>query len=103
MLGSKGDGAGGEGGRPVSRMWPRRDLRARRAITLELPEFLVFALEQRVAEANDRCAEDDLATLNEYIESELVNLTTVRDVAELESRAPGFSIAVAAWLDDIRA
>ena len=30
-----------------------RDLTARRTVRLELPEFLVFALEARVAEANE--------------------------------------------------
>jgi hypothetical protein len=80
----------------------RRELSGRRSIALELPEFLIYALEQRVAEANARCGADDVASLNDYIESELANLITVRDVAELEIGAPGFSAAVAGWLDAMR-
>jgi len=76
----------------------RRDLRARRAIRVELPEFLVCALEARVAEANDGAAPDERCTLDHYIESELVNLVTLRDVAELEERLPGFSEAVHQWV-----
>jgi hypothetical protein len=80
----------------------RRDLSGRRAIALELPEFLIYALEQRVAEANDLCVAGDAASLNDYIESELANLVTVRDVAELEIGAPGFGAAVACWIEDMR-
>jgi hypothetical protein len=80
----------------------RRDLSGRRAIALELPEFLIYALEQRVAEANDGCLAGDAASLNDYIECELANLVTVRDVAELEVEAPGFSAAVASWVDGMR-
>jgi hypothetical protein len=77
------------------------NLRARRVLPLELPEFLIYALEQRVAEANVGTSAEDTSTLNHYIESELVNLITVRDVAELEIDAPGFGAAVQQWLDEI--
>lgn len=80
-----------------------RDLKTRRTVPLELPEFLIYALEQRVAEANIGMAIEDTSTLNHYIESELVNLITVRDVAELEISAPGFGAAVQQWLDEIQA
>jgi hypothetical protein len=76
----------------------RRDLSARRAIELELPEFVLFALEQRVAEANAASASGEAATLNDYVEPELVNLITLRDVGELEELAPGFATAVQRWL-----
>jgi hypothetical protein len=76
----------------------RRDLRARRAIRVELPEFLVCALEVMVAQANDGAAADERCTLDHYIESELVNLVTLRDVAELEEQLPGFSDAVHEWV-----
>jgi len=72
-------------------------------VPLELPEFLIYALEQRVAEANAGTLAEDTSTLNHYIESELVNLITVRDVAELEIGAPGFGAAVQQWLDEIEA
>jgi len=63
----------------------RRNLHERRCLEIELPEFLFCALEARVAEANDGAPLDERCTLNHYIESELVNLVTLRDVAELES------------------
>jgi hypothetical protein len=76
----------------------RRDLSARRAIELDLPEFVLLALEQRVAEANAGSPSGEAATLNDYVESELVNLITLRDVGELEELAPGFATAVQRWL-----
>lgn len=66
------------------------------------PEFLIYALEQRVVEANVGATDHESSTLNEYIETELVNLVTVRDVAELEITAPGFGAAVQNWLDQLR-
>lgn len=84
----------------VRRVHFGRDLRARRTIALDLPEFLLYALEQRVAEANDGCAAGEWATMNDHIEAELANLVTVRDVAELDARAPGFGAAVARWIED---
>lgn len=79
----------------------RRDLTARRVVEFELPEFLLFALEARVAEANAGLPIFDAVDLNDYVESELVNLITVRDVAELEGRSPGFAAAVTHWLKTI--
>jgi hypothetical protein len=75
-----------------------RDLRARRSVRLELPEFLVCALEARVAEVNDGARPEERCTLDHYIESELLNLVTLRDVAEMESRLPGFAEAVQQWV-----
>jgi hypothetical protein len=92
----------GESNANVRQAQFRRDLSGRRAIALELPEFLIYALEQRVAEANDGCLAADAASLNDLIESELANLVSVRDVAELEFGAPGFSAAVAGWIDGMR-
>lgn len=79
----------------------RRNLRARRAVTIELPEFLLCALEARVSEANDDASPGERATLGDYIESELVNLVTVRDVAEMELSIPGFAEAVHQWVREI--
>src|SRR3954447_25014386 len=73
----------------VCRLSFRRDLQERRLISVELPEFLIFALEQRVLEANVGAPPGETSTLNDYIETELANLVTVRDVAELEATAPG--------------
>ena len=79
----------------------RRDLRSRRTLQVELPEFLICALEARVAEANDGAAAEELCTLNHLIESELVNLISLRDVAELEMAVPGFTGAVQQWLAEV--
>jgi hypothetical protein len=55
-----------------------------------------------VSEANVGVPAEDWATVEEYIESELVNLITLRDVAELEGSLPAFSRAVEVWLAEIR-
>jgi hypothetical protein len=78
-----------------------RNLQARRAISVKLPEFLIYALEQRVMEANDGASSEEASTLNHFIESELANLITVRDVAELEATTPGFGAAIQHWLEEI--
>ena len=85
----------------VIHLTQRRDLTARRIVEFELPEFLLFALQARVAEANAGFPSDDAADLNDYVESELVNLITIRDVAELEGRFPGFAAAVTHWVEEI--
>lgn len=48
------------------------------------------------AEPAERC------TLDHYIESELVNLVTLREVAELEVHIPGFARAVHEWINEMR-
>ncbi|HEX8409543.1 MAG TPA: hypothetical protein VF883_11795 [Thermoanaerobaculia bacterium] len=80
----------------------RRHLAARRSVTLDLPEFLLYALEARVSEANVDEPAENQSTLSDYIETELVNLITLRDVAELDMSAPGFAEAVQSWLNDMR-
>lgn len=80
----------------------RRPLTSRRDVILDLPEFLIYALEARVSEANDDDSEEDRVTLNDYVETELVNLITLRDVAELDMSAPGFAEAVQSWLNDMK-
>ncbi|MBV9494223.1 MAG: hypothetical protein JOZ54_08250 [Acidobacteria bacterium] len=73
-------------------------MNGRRVLAIELPEFLIYALEARVAEANAGAPVEEHSTLDHLIESELVNLVTLRDVAELEARLPGFARAVEQWL-----
>lgn len=80
----------------------RRSLHERRRLDIELPEFLLHALETRVAEANHGAALHERCTLNHYIESELVNLVTLRDMAELEGRLPGFADAVRRWIFEMQ-
>lgn len=79
-----------------------RDLQSRRTIEVELPEFLICALELRVAEANEDAPEDQHSTIGDYVESELLNLLSVRDVAVIDQKLPGFADAVRDWLNDIR-
>jgi len=85
----------------VIHLMQRRDLTARRVVEFELPEFLLLALETRVAEANSELPSDDAADPNDYVESELANVITIRDVAELDGRFPGFAAAVTHWLKEI--
>jgi hypothetical protein len=76
-------------------------LQSRRALRIELPEFLICALEARLAEANDGASFEERSTLDHLIESELINLISLRDVAELEIAVPGFSAAVREWLIEV--
>jgi hypothetical protein len=50
------------------------DLTARRTLRLELPEFLVYALEVRVAEANEGAAPEEQCTYGRIDEAFLVLL-----------------------------
>ncbi len=63
-------------------------------VLLSAPEFLLYALEQRVAEVNREMKEAEASTLSEYVKTELINLITLRDIAELDMTAPGFRSAV---------
>ena len=78
-----------------------RKPQARRALRIELPEFLIFALEARLAEANDGACPEERCSLDHLIESELINLVSLRDVAELEMVVPGFASAVQQWLVEV--
>jgi hypothetical protein len=78
-----------------------RKLQARRTLRIELPEFLICALEARLAEANDGADPEERYSLDHLIESELINLVSLRDVAELEMVVPGFASAVQQWLVEV--
>jgi len=71
-------------------------------VEIELPEFLIRALETRLCEANADAPPDEVCSLHHLIESELVNLVSVRDVAELDQSMPGFAEAVRQWLSELR-
>ena len=77
------------------------DLCSRRVLQVELPEFVICALEARIAETNRDASPEECCTLGHLIESELVNLVSLRDVAELELTIPGFWHAVNQWLHDV--
>jgi hypothetical protein len=78
-----------------------RNLQSRRTLRIDLPEFLIRALEARLAEANEGATEEERCSLDHLIESELVNLISLRDVAELEMVVPGFASAVQCWLVEV--
>ena len=78
------------------------NLCSRRIVEIELPEFLICALQARLNEVNVGAQPHELCSLDNLIESELVNLVSVRDVAELEESVPGFAQAVQQWLLELR-
>lgn len=77
------------------------DLLARRAITVELPEFLLRAFECRLAEANEHASAEERVSLEDLIELQLAEGLSLADVAHLERQIPGIAAAVARWLADI--
>ena len=76
-------------------------LLSRRAIALELPEFLLRALERRVTEANVGASTDEQITLEHVVEIELAGCLSLAEVAHLEQAIPGLAAAVSTWLNDI--
>ncbi len=85
----------------IARIGTRRALNSRRAITVELPEFLLQALEVRVAEANIGSEHDDDVTLDHLLELELAERLSIGEVALLEQKVPGIGAAVSMWLREI--
>lgn len=77
------------------------DLLARRTITVEMPEFLLRALECRLAEANDGASEGESVELEHLIEIQLAEGLTLADIAHLERQLPGIGEAVSRWLAQI--
>ncbi len=75
-----------------------RQLTSRREIPIELPEFLIVLLEQRVDEANDGASVDERVTISHLVEYQVAELLSIRDVAEMEIDMPGFAEAVQDWL-----
>ena len=77
------------------------NLNNRRTIEVELPEFLVRSLLQRVAESNIDVGPDEQVELNDVIEWYLAAPITVRDVPNFEAAIPGFADALTAWLNTV--
>ncbi len=75
----------------------RRNLSGRRSVTVELPEFLLCALEHRAAAASEMPT-DEHVTINNVLEWELADSLSVGEVALLEEKYPGISAAVSEWL-----
>lgn len=85
----------------VRRITAREQLTGRRAVTFELPEFLVRALEARVEDANAEGPGHDDVTIEDLVELTLAESLSIADVALLESRIPGIGNAVSQWLREI--
>jgi len=77
------------------------DLTSRRVVSVELPEFLLRAIEHRLSEANRGASESERVTLNHLVERELAEGLSIAEVALLERDVPGISAAVSRWLDEI--
>jgi hypothetical protein len=86
----------------VTRISRHRNLFGRRSITVELPEFLICALEHRVAEANAAPPVDDEVTLEHLVEWQLAEGLSIGEVALLERQFPGITEAVSRWFDETR-
>jgi hypothetical protein len=84
-----------------SRFRPDVDLSSRRTISIELPEFLLRALECRVTEANEGASPQERVTVEHFVEIELAGSISLAEIAHLEPRVPGIGAAVSRWLDDI--
>jgi hypothetical protein len=77
------------------------NLNRRETLEIELPVFLVRALQERVNEANEDADEEERVDLNHLIEVQLAECVTIADVARLERDMPGMSVAVSRWLAEI--
>jgi hypothetical protein len=71
-----------------------------RVVRINLPEFVVRALEHRVAEANQIQVPGQDVAFNDIVEWYLVGAISVRDVAVLDQQIPGFATAVNKWLNE---
>jgi hypothetical protein len=80
-----------------------RSLTDRRRVELELPEFLVVALERFLADANSTVddGENDM-DLTEFVTSHFVDLLDPTEIALLDRDVPGFYDAVVYYLSGIR-
>jgi hypothetical protein len=76
-------------------------LTGRRKIEVELPEFLIRSLQQRIAESNREARQDELVDLDDVIEWYLAGPITVADVTRFEAVIPGFADALSAWLKTV--
>jgi hypothetical protein len=85
----------------ISSFPPPTDLSSRRAITLEVPEFLLRAFECRLAEANAGASKTERVGLEDLIEIQLADGLTLADLAYLEREVPGIGAAVSRWLAEI--
>jgi len=69
----------------------------RSTVKVTVPDFVVRALEYRVSESNTKGR--PVVTFNDAVEWYLVAAITLRDVAAIDRKLPGFAAAVSRWLD----
>lgn len=77
-----------------------RPLNKRRRVTVELPEFIIRAINVRVDEANESDPSTEDVSFNDVVEWLLVCEVTLRRMPLLEASIPGFAAAMAVWLMD---
>jgi hypothetical protein len=77
------------------------NLNLRETLEIELPAFLVRALQEHVRAANEDADEEERVDLNHLIEVQLAECVTIADVARMERNVPGMSKAVSRWLTEI--
>ena len=75
-----------------------RPLNRRKQVTIELPEFLIRAIQARADEANQNDPTEEEVDFNDVVEWLLVSQLTIRRMPLLEASIPGFAAAVAVWL-----
>jgi hypothetical protein len=75
-----------------------KPLNRRRRITIEVPEFVVRAIEFRVEEANDVDTGGEHVSFNDVVEWLLATEVSLRRMPILEQSIPGFTAAMFAWL-----
>ena len=77
-----------------------KPLNRRRRISVEVPEFVVRAINCRVKEANENDPAGEVVDFNDVVEWLLVTEVTLRRMPILESRIPGFTAAMFVWMMD---
>jgi len=76
-------------------------LTARKAVSVELPEFAIRALQYRAELANEGTApEDEVVTFNDVVEWYVLSPLSVKEMPHLEQAVPGFTAAFTKWLFD---
>ena len=75
-----------------------KPLNRRRRITVEVPEFVIRAIEFRVEEANQGFCSGEEVGFNDVIEWLLATEVSLRRMPVLEQSIPGFTAAMFAWL-----
>lgn len=77
-----------------------KPLNRRCRIILEVPEFVVRAINCRVVEANENDPDGEGVDFNDVAEWILVTEVTLRRMPILETRIPGFTAAMFLWMTD---